>query len=256
MSSLISSAHNRRIFLKKASAWVGFDLNFSFHAMEGADVVYSGRSTDTFNIIALDPDFQGNIEALVEKARQEIFAPNNRFAVWSWRQGQLDTLSGASEPNLVMTCTVGERRLQGNLRQPLAISHAPISDAGHVLAALFEGSPEVDAIQSLYGLTDGIDASNFPLKCLAAYEDGRPIASGSYVLDESTAGIFDIAVLPTLRHKGIGTMMFEAVLDAASREGATSLTLQATAVGAGIYKRAGFQTAGTCWCLDFSPEGE
>lgn len=252
MSSLISSAHNRRIFLKKASAWVGFDPNFSRHAIEGADVVYSGRSTDTFNIIALNPDFQGNIEALVEKARKDIFGPNNRFAVWSWRQGQLDTLNGAPEPNLVMTCTVGERRLQGNLRQPLTISNAPIADAGQILAALFEGTPEVGAIQSLYGS----DASNFPLKCLAAYEDGRPIASGSYVLDESTAGIFDIAVLPTLRHKGIGSMMFEAVLDAASREGATSFTLQATAAGAGIYKRAGFQTAGTCWCLDFSPEGE
>ena len=247
---------NRDIFIAKTSAWAKADPLFSAEKIPGATIVFSGSSSDTFNVLALEP--RANLKAfdIIEKARKRVFG-DNRFAVWSWQEGQLQSLPISAEvieENLIMTCGADALSPRPADRTPLEVT--PVSDpmhlmdVGSVMASVFGEGEEAFMVQSIYAGQDENSLSALDTRYLLAYEGGVAAAAGSFILEGDVAGIFDIAVRPDMQKKGLGSRMFDAVIDAARAAGATSFTLQASAAGAGIYKRAGFKQTGTCWCLD------
>ncbi len=249
---------NRQLLINKAAAWQKADPLFTVKDILGATSIFSGSSTDTFNILALEPNAKRSAVETVDHARRSIFGADNRFAIWSWEEGQLDPLTpllGAAEENLVMSAST-ETRVVQEPKVTLSVTPASSSEhlaaAGMVLSELFGENEEGFMVQSIYMAQEEASVANLPIRYLVAYEDGGPIATGSYLLENGTAAIFDLAVRPSYQKKGIGSAMFEAVLDAATQAGARRFALQATADGAGIYTRAGFETIGSCWCLDFS----
>lgn len=255
---MIDLQKNRALFIQKAAAWQKADPLFTVQDIIGATAVFSGSSTDTFNILALETGAKRSVLDTIDHARRAVFGAENRFAIWSWQEGQLDDLTplfGAAEENLIMALALEDRIKQQpdvDLTISPATSSTHLAAAGMVLAEIFGENEEGFMVQSIYIAQEETSVQNLPLQYLVAYEDGGPIATGSFLLEDNVAAIFDIAVRPAMQGKGIGAAMFEAVLDAATVAGAKSFTLQATAKGAGIYRRAGFKTLGSCWCMDFS----
>jgi len=259
-SSFVEAAinANRQNFLKKASSWAEADPLFTVKELEGATAVFSGSSTDTFNVLVLERDAKRTAFQIIDEARSNIFG-ENRFAVWSWQDGQLQDLpvdSAAIEENLIMACDVSELEDIPAVRKPLAATEAKepqhLMDVASVLGAVFGESEEGFMVQSVLAGVDDAGLARLPVKYLVAYEDGGAVASASYILDGTTAGIYDVAVPPALQKKGTGSRMFDTVIKAAREAGATSFTLQASADGTKIYERAGFDVLGACWCLDIA----
>jgi len=247
---------NRENFLIKASAWAKADPLFSVQEMPGATAVFSGSSSDTFNILALERASKINTFKAIEKARETLFG-NNRFAVWSWETGQLQSLPVSEEvieENLIMTCHIANLADREPDDTPLETTPVTdpmhLMDVGGVLASVFGESQEAFMLQSIYAGQDETSLAALQIRYLLAYEAGVAAAAGSYITDGTLAGIYDVAVRPALQKKRLGSRMFNAVIDAAAASGAQSFTLQAAASGAAIYKRAGFAVAGSCWCLD------
>ncbi|MGJ6980637.1 GNAT family N-acetyltransferase [Aestuariimicrobium soli] len=61
----------------------------------------------------------------------------------------------------------------------------------------------------------------------------------------ATAGLFNVGVRPDHRRRGIGLALTRAAMRAAREAGATTMGLNSTPMGAGVYARAGFVRVGT-----------
>lgn len=251
-------AANHANFIKKACSWAEADPLFSVKELDGATAIFSGSSTDTFNVLILDIDTERKAFSIIDEARNNFFG-ENRFAVWSWRDGQLQDLpvdSSVIEENLIMACDLSD--LGDKPADRKAMATTAVVEADHmmgvasVLGAVFGENEEGFMVQSVLAGQDHISIEKLAIKYLVSYDSGEAVASGSYILNDNTAGIYDIAVPPKHRKKGLGSQMFDAVLAAAKQAGAKHYTLQASADGADIYERAGFETLGACWSLDIS----
>ena len=249
---------NRDNFILKTSAWAKADPLFSVVELDGATAVFSGSSSDTFNVLALARDTKRPAFDIIDEARNTVFS-ENRFAVWSWQDGQLQALpvdKTAIEENLIMACeNDGLAKIPAS-RKPLDVTPVRepmhLMDVGAVIASIFGEQEEGFMIQSVFAGQDENSIEKLPVQYLLAYQDGKAVATGSFIKDGSHAGIYDIAVLPDMQTNGLGSRMFDAVVKAATRGGLQGLSLQASVDGAGIYTRAGFENLGTCWCLNIS----
>jgi len=249
---------NRDNFIRKTSAWAKADPLFSVTELDGAIAVFSGSSTDTFNVLALARDTERKAFDIIEDARSNIFG-DNRFAVWSWQDGQLQALpvnNSAIDENLIMAAESDDLSEIPESRTPLDVTMVKdpqhLMGVGQVTAAIFGEHDEGFMVQSVFAGQDENSLEKLPTKFLLAYEGGKAVSTASYIHVDNVAGIYDVAVLPAQQKKGIGSRMFDAILAAAIRDGAKAFTLQASPDGTGIYERAGFQTLGICWNLDIS----
>jgi ribosomal protein S18 acetylase RimI-like enzyme len=73
------------------------------------------------------------------------------------------------------------------------------------------------------------------------YLDGTPVAAASLFPAAGVAGIYDIAVLPAMRGKGIGAAITAAALRDARAMGYNAAILQSSDMGFRVYQRLGFR---------------
>ena len=78
-------------------------------------------------------------------------------------------------------------------------------------------------------------------KLFLAYIDKKPVATSLLFMDKDTAGIYYVATLPEYRNRGMGYYVTLAAMRAAKDAGHNNIILQATPVGAKVYRRIGFQ---------------
>jgi ribosomal protein S18 acetylase RimI-like enzyme len=78
-----------------------------------------------------------------------------------------------------------------------------------------------------------------------AYLEGVPAACAMTFRHEETAGLFWVATKTSARRRGLGALVSAAAVRAAFQDGAESVTLTATALGAPVYRRLGFERFST-----------
>ena len=78
----------------------------------------------------------------------------------------------------------------------------------------------------------------------AARVDGALAGRAWAHFDGATIGIYDMAVWPAYRRRGLGTELLRAVCAAAASSGATDIVLNATPDGERLYVRHGFVPVG------------
>lgn len=74
-----------------------------------------------------------------------------------------------------------------------------------------------------------------------AYLEREPAAAALAFRHEDSAGLFWVATKTSARKRGLGALVSAAAVDGAFRAGAKSATLTATALGAPVYRRLGFE---------------
>ena len=74
---------------------------------------------------------------------------------------------------------------------------------------------------------------------------GRPAAALSLALHDGDAYVWLVATAPEARGRGLASELLRRALRAARDEaGATTTTLEATAMGEGVYRRLGYRDLG------------
>lgn len=97
------------------------------------------------------------------------------------------------------------------------------------------------------GLRDAVVAAESGLRTdlgrlirLVGRIDGRPVATSAVLISNGIAGLYWIGTDPSLRARGIGTALTAAAMQVARSEQALVCTLQASDMGAPVYRRLGF----------------
>ena len=120
-----------------------------------------------------------------------------------------------------------------------AVNDAEILRIGaHTLVQGFGMPPEWEpAVTKMLG-GQGYE---WPVRIYLAWLDGIPVATATVYLAEGVAGVVNVATLPEYRRKGIGAAVTAAPLRDARALGYRVATLQASDMGAGVYRRLGFE---------------
>ena len=95
-------------------------------------------------------------------------------------------------------------------------------------------------------LFGGMDAPGEGLyRGYLAFVDGEPVATATVLVTGEVAGLYDVAVLPGMRGRGIGAAMTLVPLRDARDSGCRVAILHASPLGRPVYERLGFRTVCT-----------
>jgi ribosomal protein S18 acetylase RimI-like enzyme len=85
------------------------------------------------------------------------------------------------------------------------------------------------------------------------YVDRKPVATAEVTIGGGVAGLYNITTLQNHRGQGIGSFMTWHALQEARMAGVPAAVLQASAAGAGVYRRLGFRSFGEI--VEYKPTG-
>lgn len=79
------------------------------------------------------------------------------------------------------------------------------------------------------------------LEHVVGYDDGIPVACGTLLVDAGVAGIYNVGTVEQARRRGAGRQVTAYLLQSAAARGLEHAVLEATPIGAGVYRRLGFR---------------
>ena len=214
-----------------------------------------GLPCDTFNQVCqarLSPE---TVRAQVQAIVDHFTAVHRPFAWWHSPWDQPVDLSRyleaagleAAESELAMASDLHHLHVDGEvspgLRTERARTPAALRHFAGIVAANW--SPPDPWVLRFYDLAAPVVlAADSPLWFFVGYLDGTPGATSEIVLGGGVAGLYSVCTLEAYRRRGLGAAMTTHALLAARSAGCETAILQASASGAGIYARVGFQAFG------------
>lgn len=211
-----------------------------------------GLPSDTFNVaIPLRDNPTDELYAAMVTAFTARGLP---MALWlwdflpQWRAYLGQSPLPLAETNLGMYAAADTLRIVPELPQDFSIrkvtTGADVLDFAGVMAAVFGQSAEADNVRRYYArLAHSGFYNDSATKMYVGYRNGRAVSTGSIIITAEATGIYDIATLESERNRGLGSAMFHHILKEIQNMGHPLCVLQASPMGAGIYRRAGFETA-------------
>jgi GNAT superfamily N-acetyltransferase len=143
-----------------------------------------------------------------------------------------------------MAADLNDSALEKQMPNNVAIS--PVKEKNDLLIwadVSFHGFEMPQLAREQYGaFVSSFDlGSQAPQKLFLAYFKGKPVATSLLFVHNNTAGIYYVSTLPAYRNKGLGLLITLAAMQAAKKSGFKNVILQATQLGAKVYKQAGFK---------------
>lgn len=135
----------------------------------------------------------------------------------------------------------------GDRPQPLNLAIEAVKNGdslvtfARTLCQGFQTPPAIakHVIEQMLSLGYGPEA---PLLHYVGRLDGAPVATSSLFVDTGVAGIYNVAVIPAVRHRGVGTAVTTAPLLEAASRGCRYAVLHASATTRPMYQQLGFDT--------------
>lgn len=134
-------------------------------------------------------------------------------------------------------------KLKEDLPAPAGFSSQRVTDAatlriwGQVFGTAF-GAQDV-AVEALCDLSMCIGLDK--IRCYLGWLNGKPAGISSLFLGAGAAGIYNVGTLPEARRRGIGAWMTALPLREGRAEGYKAGVLQASEMGASVYRSLGFE---------------
>lgn len=187
-------------------------------------------------------------EKSVEAVRSFGVEHGQQVNLWTSAEGDADLVAAA----------VAAGMTRGIELEDMAINSAPAVPAPEFEVELAEvrDAEEADAFAEVHRSLR-IEAEQDPESVLhfashavlldphvhayVAYYQREPAACALAFRHEDSAGLFWVATKTSARKRGLGALVSAAAVDGAFRAGAKTVTLTATALGAPVYRKLGFE---------------
>ncbi len=211
----------------------------------GDELLYASRSPLPFLNAVMRKDSDGDAVGLLSRARSFFFGRERGFVAYTW-PGDPDLAQAALSagmfpvmerfPEMVRRMPLDQ--LPGDVRPVLDVDEArsywEICDAAYRSLGFPTGV-----------FSDAFDPEHLldrdrAWACLA-YQDGRPVACASSWLAAGVGMLNWIASLPDVRGRGLAAACTVAAANQALELGAEVVSLQASEMGEGLYRRLGFE---------------
>ena len=228
-----------------------------------------GLPSDTFNVVVVrDWSAADQMLASIDRFIERGFP----FAVWYWQsQGEQASMSTLIKHELAQTETLTAMYLKLSQfpkasfhLEGLAIKQATTASDllqfGEVIAASFADSSEGRQVFVYFQRLCTHPLSMFPaMQYYLGTFHGEVVVAGTLFVGSQTVGIYDLVTRDDYRRRGIGSAMFQYLLNqASSQKNRRFCVLQASKDGLGIYVKAGFRVTGDVLTFErkevFSPE--
>lgn len=210
--------------------------------------------SDTFNVIVVrDTSASPQILACIDRFVGKDFP----FAVWYWKrkgdQPAIATLNQYglthTETHSAMSVDLSQIQLAPVDVEGLEIRHVltaqDLLQFAEVIAALFGDSHEGRQVLAYFQRLSSYPLSTFPaMRYYIGTFQGTVVAAGTLFVGSQTVGIYDVATRVEYRRRGIGSAMFQHLLNEARTTNHRFCVLQASQEGSGIYIKAGFNVTG------------
>jgi hypothetical protein len=141
---------------------------------------------------------------------------------------------------MAVTAKVAEPTMPEGITLQAMTEPRHVRDAAqvHVQAYALLGTPEA-AVKKLFAHPERVLAT--PLIGCVAYRAGEPVASALAIQSDGVAGVYWVGTAPTASRLGLATLCTAWVGNRSFEAGATNVNLQASALGAPVYERMGYQ---------------
>jgi GNAT superfamily N-acetyltransferase len=223
---------------------------------DGLLSVDCGLPSDTFNVTVIR-DLSAPAKVLARSA--DCFTSKGfPVALWYWeseedKAGMSELLQqglSLAETNTAMSVELSDTlrtspQIEG-LEIQRAVTAHDVLHVGEVMLALFGDSDEGHSVFTYYQHLSEYPLSTFPaMHFYLGRLYGTVVATGLVFVGSRTVGIYDVATRPEYRKRGIGSAMFQYLLEDACTSHHRSCVLQASQAGLRIYLQAGFRSVGT-----------
>jgi GNAT superfamily N-acetyltransferase len=227
-------------------------LNSSLTQAESIWAMNTGVSISDFNWVWNEEPLTNDNAKSIADIKEIYKKLNLRFWWWIYPRGQsMKTTSLLQDAGLrflekvpCMAADLSDLQLKRQISNNITIS--PVKDKNDLLIwadISFHGFEMPESAREQYGtFVSSFDlGGQAPQKLFLAYFDGKPVATSLLFTHKNTAGIYYVSTLPAYRNKGLGLLITLAAMQAAKESGFKNVILQATPLGAIVYKRAGFK---------------
>lgn len=130
-----------------------------------------------------------------------------------------------------------------------------LTDFSHLFAANWD-PPDQSAVMFYEHAGSVLLSENCAMKLFIGYLDGEAVSGSELFVSqgeqgEKVAGLYSVATRTEFRRRGIGSVLAWSAAREAQREGISTMTLQSSDAGKGVYARLGFKVC--CRFAEYAP---